>query len=148
MIRTKSSRIANNYLRTSPPAITTTVGTPLIVQKETGVRFTLVPYRGFAPELQDLIAGRIDFFFDTPLQLPLTRAGNIKAYGVTSDARLAQWPDVPTLSEMGLPSVSYSPWGTICAQERAAGAHRQAQCGDRGSAGRSGSALSAYRSRV
>jgi tripartite-type tricarboxylate transporter receptor subunit TctC len=79
-------------------------------QKETRTRFTLVPYRGFPPELQDLVAGRIDFFFDTPVQLPLMRAGNIKAFGVTSDARLAQAPDIPTFSEMGLPSVSYAAW--------------------------------------
>jgi tripartite-type tricarboxylate transporter receptor subunit TctC len=60
--------------------------------------------------LQDLVAGRIDFFFDTPVQLPFTRAGNIKAYAVTSDARLVQAPDTPTFSEMGLPSFSYSGW--------------------------------------
>ena len=85
------------------------------MQKETGTRFTLVPYRGVAPELQDLVAGRIDFFFDTPVQLPLMRAGNIKAYAVTSDARLAQAPDIPTISEMGLPSVSYSTWQALFA---------------------------------
>ena len=79
-------------------------------QKETGTRFTLVPYRGFPPELQDLVAGRIDFFYDTPVQLPFMRAGNIKAYAVTSDARLAQAPDIPTISEMGLPSLSSSAW--------------------------------------
>jgi tripartite-type tricarboxylate transporter receptor subunit TctC len=60
--------------------------------------------------LQDLVAGRIDFFFDTPVQLPFMRAGNIKAYAVTSDARLAQAPDIPTISEMGLTSVSFSTW--------------------------------------
>jgi tripartite-type tricarboxylate transporter receptor subunit TctC len=40
-----------------------------LFQKETRTRFTLVPYRGIPPELQDLVAGRIDFFFDTPSQL-------------------------------------------------------------------------------
>ena len=65
--------------------------------------------------MQDLAAGRIDFFFDTPLQLPFLREGNIKAYAVTSDARLAQAPDIPTFSEMGLPSVSYSAWGALFA---------------------------------
>ena len=79
-------------------------------QKETGTRFTLVPYRGFPPEMQDLVAGRIDFFFDGALQLPLMRARNMKAYAVTSDARIAQAPDIPTFSEMGLPSVSHSGW--------------------------------------
>jgi tripartite-type tricarboxylate transporter receptor subunit TctC len=81
-----------------------------LFQKETGTRFTLVPYSGFPPQLQDLAAGRIDFFFETAVQLPFTRAGNIKAYAVTSDARLAQAPDTPTFGEMGLPSFSYSGW--------------------------------------
>jgi tripartite-type tricarboxylate transporter receptor subunit TctC len=65
--------------------------------------------------LQDLFAGRIDFFFDSPIQLPFVRAGNIKAYAVTSDARLSQAPDIPTFSEMGLPSLSYSTWGALFA---------------------------------
>ena len=60
--------------------------------------------------MQDLVAGRIDFAFDTSVQLPFTRVGNIKAYAVTSDARLVQAPDTPTFSEMGLPSFSYSAW--------------------------------------
>jgi tripartite-type tricarboxylate transporter receptor subunit TctC len=86
-----------------------------LFQKETGTRFTLVPYRGFAPAMQDLAAGRIDFAFDTSVQLPFTRAGSIKAYAVTSDARLAQAPDIPTFSEMGLPSVSGSGWTALFA---------------------------------
>ena len=86
-----------------------------LFQKETGTRFTLVPYRGFPPEMQDLVAGRIDFAFDLPVQLPLMRARNIKVYAVTSDARLAQAPDIPTMREMGLPSVSYSTWQALFA---------------------------------
>jgi tripartite-type tricarboxylate transporter receptor subunit TctC len=65
--------------------------------------------------LQDLIAGRIDFFFDTPVPLPHVRAGTIKAYAVTSDVRLAQAPDIPTFGEMGLPSVSHSAWNALFA---------------------------------
>jgi tripartite-type tricarboxylate transporter receptor subunit TctC len=104
------------WLRANPDkasAGVTTVGYRMVMalfQKETGSRFTLVPYRGFPPEMQDLVAGRIDFFFDTPVQLLFTRGGNIKAYAVTSEARLAEAPDIPTISEMGLPSVSYSTW--------------------------------------
>ena len=62
--------------------------------------------------MQDLAAGRIDLVLESALQLPFTRAGNIKAYAVTSDARLAQAPDIPTISEMGLPAVSHSTWVT------------------------------------
>src|SRR6266404_3666766 len=58
-------------------------------QKETGTHFALVPYRGAAPAVQDLVAGQIDLFFDTLLQLPLVRSGNIKAYAVTSETRPA-----------------------------------------------------------
>src|SRR6516162_7991726 len=65
--------------------------------------------------MQDLVACRIDFAFDTSVQLSFTRAGNIKAYAVTSDARLAQAPDIPTFSEMGLPSVSGSGWTALFA---------------------------------
>jgi tripartite-type tricarboxylate transporter receptor subunit TctC len=79
-------------------------------QKKTGTQFTLVPYRGTAPEMQDLVGGQIDLSFDTPLQLPLVRAGSIKAYSVTSATRLAQAPDIPTFAEMGLPAVSYAGW--------------------------------------
>jgi tripartite-type tricarboxylate transporter receptor subunit TctC len=60
--------------------------------------------------MQDLIAGQIDLSFGTTDQLPLARAGSIKAYGVTSDARLALAPDIPTFVEMGLPALSFSGW--------------------------------------
>jgi tripartite-type tricarboxylate transporter receptor subunit TctC len=78
-------------------------------QKETGTQFAHVPYRGFAPGIQDLVAGQIDLFFGTPDALPLARAGSIKAYAAASDTRLALAPDVPTLGEMGLP-LSLSSW--------------------------------------
>jgi tripartite-type tricarboxylate transporter receptor subunit TctC len=104
------------WLRANPnkaSAGVSTVGYRIVMalfQKESGTRFTLVPYRGFPQEMQDLVAGRIDFFFDGAIQLPLMRARNMKTYAVTSNARLVQAPDIPTFSEMGLPSVSYSTW--------------------------------------
>jgi tripartite-type tricarboxylate transporter receptor subunit TctC len=49
-------------------------------------------------------------FFDCPLQLPLARAGSIKAYAVTNDVRLPLAPDIPTFGEMGFPTLSYSEW--------------------------------------
>jgi tripartite-type tricarboxylate transporter receptor subunit TctC len=80
------------------------------LQKQTGTRFALVPYRGSAPAMQDLVAGHIDLLFDTPLQIPLVRAGSIKAFAVTNDVRLAVAPDIPTFAEMGVPGVSYTGW--------------------------------------
>jgi tripartite-type tricarboxylate transporter receptor subunit TctC len=80
----------------------------VLFQKQTGTRFALVPYRG--SEVQDLVAGQIDLLFDSLVQLPLVRAGSIKAYALTSDTRVALAPEIPTSGEMGLPELSYSAW--------------------------------------
>jgi tripartite-type tricarboxylate transporter receptor subunit TctC len=80
-------------------------------QKETGTQFTLVPYRGLAPVLQDMAAGQIDICLSgLPAFLPLVRAGSIKAYAVTSERRLAAAPEIPTVGELGLPRLSYPPF--------------------------------------
>ena len=79
-------------------------------QKETGTRFALVPYRGNAFTMQDLAAGEIDLMFGNPDLLPLMQAGNIKAYAVSSDIRMAVAPNIPTFAEMGRPTLSRSFW--------------------------------------
>jgi tripartite-type tricarboxylate transporter receptor subunit TctC len=81
-----------------------------LFQRETATTFSLVPYRGVALARQDLIAGQIDLSFEVPEVLSQLRAGNMKAYAVTSEARLAQLPDIPTFAEIGLPSLSLSNW--------------------------------------
>jgi tripartite-type tricarboxylate transporter receptor subunit TctC len=82
----------------------------VLLQRETGTHFALVPYRGSAPAIQDLVAGEIDLHLDVPIQLPHVRGGSIKAFAVTSDTRLAAAPEIPTFAEMGLPALSYSAW--------------------------------------
>jgi tripartite-type tricarboxylate transporter receptor subunit TctC len=105
-----------DWLKTNPDKASAGYATPtfqvmsLYFQKETSTRFTLVPYRGSAPGMQDLVAGQIDLYFTTPVEMPLVRAGTIKAYAVTSDTRLALAPDLPTFVEKGLPSVSFQNW--------------------------------------
>jgi tripartite-type tricarboxylate transporter receptor subunit TctC len=79
-------------------------------QKETGTQFTVVPYRGGAPAIQDLVAGQIDLIFGNADPLPLVRAGSIRAYAVASDTRLALAPDIPTFDEIGLP-LAFSGFG-------------------------------------
>jgi tripartite-type tricarboxylate transporter receptor subunit TctC len=98
-----------------------TVGHHLLTalfQKQTGTKFTLVPYRGVPAALQDLVAGRIDLLSGTPDLLPLVRAGSIKVYAVTSDTRFAQAPDIPTFVEMGVPAVFLSSWMGLFAPRR------------------------------
>ncbi len=83
----------------------------LFFQKITGTKFQFVPYRGLAPAMQDLMAGNIDLMFDTPAtSLPQVKAGNIRAYAVTSMSRIASAPDVPTVDEAGLPNLHISTW--------------------------------------
>jgi tripartite-type tricarboxylate transporter receptor subunit TctC len=74
-----------------------------------------VPYRGLPPAVQDLAAGQVDLLFGTSDQLPLMRAGSIKAYAVTSNARLAVAPDIPTFAEVGLPALCYAAWAGLFA---------------------------------
>jgi tripartite-type tricarboxylate transporter receptor subunit TctC len=87
-------------------------------EKETGTQVTLVPYRGAAPAMQDLVAGQVDLFFDTPVPLPLVRAGSVKALAVMSDKRLAVAPDIPTFSELGWPSLTMSGWYGLFAPKK------------------------------
>ncbi|HWX61712.1 tripartite tricarboxylate transporter substrate-binding protein [Bradyrhizobium sp.] len=88
-------------------------------QKETGTRFYFVPYRGLAPAMQDLLAGRVDMMIDLPLNsLPHVRAGTIKAYAVTARTRLAAAPDIPTVDQAGLPGFYSSTWYSIYAPRR------------------------------
>ena len=86
-----------------------------LFQKETGAHFTVVPYRGLAPAIQDLMAGQIDLCFGTPDQLSFVRAGNIKVYGAASDRRLSLVANIPIFVEMGLPAISFSVWNGLFA---------------------------------
>lgn len=87
-----------------------------LLQKQTGTRFTLVPYKGAAPSVQDVVAGQVDMTFaNTATSLPLVRAGSIKALAVTSLQRIAVAPDIPTMEEAGLSGFSFSLWGALFA---------------------------------
>ncbi|HEU0082187.1 MAG TPA: tripartite tricarboxylate transporter substrate-binding protein [Bradyrhizobium sp.] len=81
---------------------------------ETG--FTFVPYRGAGPALNDLMAGQIDIMFDQATNsLPQVRGGTVKAYAVTSRARLASAPEIPTVDEAGVPGLYIAYWHAIWA---------------------------------
>jgi tripartite-type tricarboxylate transporter receptor subunit TctC len=86
----------------------------ILFQKVTGTRFQFVPYRGGAPATQDLMAGQIDIYFDSPvITLAQVRAGTVKAYAVMSKNRMASAPDIPTVDEAGLPGLYVSNWRAI-----------------------------------
>jgi tripartite-type tricarboxylate transporter receptor subunit TctC len=77
----------------------------------TGMQFQLVPYRGAAPAMQDLIAGHIDLVFDqVSNSVPQIKSDTIRAYAVAANKRSAAVPDIPTTDEAGLPGFYGSLW--------------------------------------
>jgi tripartite-type tricarboxylate transporter receptor subunit TctC len=83
-------------------------------QQKTGTSLQLVPYRGGAPIMQDLVAGQIDMFCAEASQtLSFLRAGTIKAFAVMSKARWPAAPQVPTLDEVGAPGMYISFWNGL-----------------------------------
>jgi tripartite-type tricarboxylate transporter receptor subunit TctC len=80
-------------------------------QSRTGTQMQIVPYRGAAPAMQDLVASQIDLLFVQPaVALPQVRGGAIKAYAVTGPNRLAVAPDIPTVDDGGLPGLHVLGW--------------------------------------
>jgi tripartite-type tricarboxylate transporter receptor subunit TctC len=77
-----------------------------------GVDAVHIPYKGGGPSMQALIAGEAQYSFEnTSTSLPHAQSGHVRAIAITSDARSAQAPDVPTMIESGLPdfvSVSFT----------------------------------------
>lgn len=75
-------------------------------KKETGLNIEHVGYKGSAPMITDLIAGRLSFSFDTlPQNVPHIKAGKLRPLVVTSRARSHVAPDIPTVIEAGMQSL-------------------------------------------
>ena len=83
----------------------------IFFQKRTGTSFQLVPYRGGAPLIQDLVAGQIDLTFGQAANyLAHVRGGRLKAFAVLAKERWWAAPDVPTMDEAGVPGFYSSFW--------------------------------------
>jgi tripartite-type tricarboxylate transporter receptor subunit TctC len=82
-----------------------------ILQHAAGVRMTHVPYKGAAPAFTGLLGGEIALYMSSvPPALPMMKAGRVRAIGVTSTKRMASLPNVPTISETGLPGYEVTNW--------------------------------------
>ena len=86
-----------------------------MLRAATGADIADVPYKGSAPAVTDLLAGHVDLYFDAvPTSLPHIRSSRLKAIAITSEARSAAAPAVPTFREAGVPDmVAYSWYGLL-----------------------------------
>ena len=79
--------------------------------KVAGVKLLEVPYKGSPPAFTDLLAGRIDLFFDSiAAGLPYVQSGQARGIAVLSSKRSLLAPDVPTMAEAGLPGLNVDSW--------------------------------------
>ena len=77
---------------------------------QSGVNIVNIPYKGTAPAIADVMAGQVELMFAAiGISQAQLKAGKIKALGVTSAKRLAQFPDVPAIAEV-LPGYESSAW--------------------------------------
>ena len=82
----------------------------------TKTKATLVTYRGAGPAINDLVAGVVDAVIDqTVTMIPQHTGGGVSSLAVSSKARLAQIPDVPTFAEAGVPEFDLTVWNAIAA---------------------------------
>ena len=86
------------------------------VAAKNGLKMEHVSYRGFPQAVLDLVAGRIHAMILTSAAvLPQVKAGQVRALAVTSEARIPQLPDVPTMTEIGMPEATSYSWNAIIA---------------------------------
>ena len=87
-----------------------------LFEQRAGVPMTHVPYSGAAPAELAIVGGQVDAGFMSALSaMPLMQAGKLRALAVTSDRRLPQLPDVPTMTEAGFPAFEVSSWQGLLA---------------------------------
>jgi tripartite-type tricarboxylate transporter receptor subunit TctC len=74
----------------------------LLLEQAAHVKFNIVPYKGSAPAVTDLLAGQIDAVVDQlPSSMPFIRDGKFRALAMTTGERSTDLPDTPTLGESG-----------------------------------------------
>src|SRR5262249_11660334 len=73
-----------------------------------------VPYKGVGPAVTDLLGGQVQMMFAIMQgAMPLVKAGKLRALAVSSPRRSASAPDLPTISESGLPGYEFISWNAV-----------------------------------
>jgi tripartite-type tricarboxylate transporter receptor subunit TctC len=82
----------------------------------TGTQITHVPYKGSPQGIQDLIGGQVQLMFDNLTSIsPHVKSGKLRGLGVSSLRRSPVFPDIPTISEAGVPGYETNAWGGLVA---------------------------------
>ena len=110
------------YARANPNKLnfgTTGIGasnhlTAELFMQSTGIKMVHVPYKGGPATLQDLQAGHVQVVFENlPPSLGLIKSQSVKVLAVTSEHRVDQLPDVPTMVESGVPGFKVTSWVAV-----------------------------------
>ena len=98
-----------NYASYTPGTLSHIMG--LQLNQAAGIDMTHVGYKGSTPALADVMGGHVQLMFDgMATSLPLIKSGKIKAFAVSSPARIPALPDVPTFTELGYPQLEAVAW--------------------------------------
>src|SRR5689334_4383427 len=90
-----------------------------LLQRQAGVKFIHVPYKGAAQAFPDLLGGRLDVFLASlETAIPQVKAGTIRAIAVTSSQRAPVLPDVPTVAESGYKGFESYTWTGVLVAAR------------------------------
>jgi tripartite-type tricarboxylate transporter receptor subunit TctC len=82
-----------------------------VIKRDAGLAILIVPYKGAGPALTDIVGGQVSALADPlPSSFPHVKGGRLKALAVTSRARLAFLPEVPTMAESGFPGFEMLSW--------------------------------------
>jgi tripartite-type tricarboxylate transporter receptor subunit TctC len=82
-----------------------------LLQQIAGIKMSHVPYKGAAPAVTDLLAGRIQVWIGASNSLlPHIRAGTVRVLGTTASQRFSVLADTPTVAEAGVPGYALYPW--------------------------------------
>ena len=85
-----------------------------LIETNLGFKMTHVPYRGSAPALTDLLGGVVNMSIDLASNYaPQVKDGKLRALAITTPKRWPLLPDVPTLSELGMPNFDATGWMAI-----------------------------------
>jgi tripartite-type tricarboxylate transporter receptor subunit TctC len=103
-----------NYASQGPG--TTSHLTAELFNKLAGTKLQHVPYKGTAPALNDLVAGHVDLIFmQLEAAIKLHEGGKARILAVTTEKRIPQLPNVPTMGEVGLKDFLSDTWNAISA---------------------------------